>query len=141
MNVLLKEDEAKLVDKNEKIADRMQTHFSSPRCLASAHLLGSKQEAMLVVKVTAQNKDTTTLHNVNLLVDVRAGSGSSVYTRQLDVVQRVFGGGEFSNTWTIVLEPDSEDAARLLQAGPLSCTATPRVMSVGAGEMLYPRKD
>ena len=141
MDALLAEDEAKLVEKNEKISERMRAHFASPQCLASAHLMGSKREAMLVIKVTAHNKDTTTLHNVNLLIDVRAGSGSSVYSRQLDVVQRVFGGGEFSNTWTIVLDADSDDAARLLQAGPLSCTVTPKVMSVGAGEILYPRTD
>jgi len=141
MDALLAEDEAKLAEKNEKIMTRMRAHFHAPQCLASVHLMASKHEAMLVVKVTANNKDTTTLHNVNLLFDARASNGTSVYSRQLDVVQRVFGGGAFSNTWTIVLDADSEDAARLSQAGPLSCTVEPRVMSVGAGEILYPRTD
>jgi len=141
MDALLAEDAGKLTEKNEKITARMRAHFHEPQCLASAHLMASKHDAMLVVKVTANNKDTTTLHSVNLLFNARAGNGSSVYSRQLDVVQRVYGGGAFSNTWTIVLDADSEEAARLLQAGPLSCTVEPRVMSIGVGEILYPRKD
>jgi hypothetical protein len=140
-DAVLAADEAKLAEKNEKILSRMRAHFDSPQCLASVNLMGSKQEVMLVVKVTAKNTDTTTLHNVNLLCDVRAGNGTPVYSRQLNVVQRVYGGGAFSNTWTVVLEADSEEAARLLQAGPLSCTVDPKVMSVGMGEILYPRKD
>ena len=141
MDAVLAEDEAKLAKKNETILSRMRAHFNSPQCLVSAHLMGSRREAMLVIKVAARNTDTTTLHSVNLLCDVRAGNGSPVYSRQLDVVQRVYSGGAFSNTWTIVLDTDSEEATRLLQAGPLSCTVEPRVMSVGVGEILFPRKD
>jgi hypothetical protein len=141
MDAILAEDDAKLTEKNEKIQSKMRAHFASPQCLAAANLLGDRQDAMLVIKVTAKNTDTTTLHNVNLLCDVRAGDGTPVYSRQLNVVQRVYGGGEFSNTWTVTLDAGSEEAAKLLQAGPLSCTVEPKVMSVGAGEMLYPRQD
>jgi len=141
MDAILAEDEAKLAEKNEKILSKMRAHFDSPQCLAAVNLMGERQEAMLVVKVTAKNTDTTTLHNVNLLCDVRARDGTSVYARQLNVIQRVYGGGEFSNTWTVVLDAGGEEAAKLLRAGPLSCTVEPKVMSVGAGEVLYPRKD
>ena len=141
MDAILAEDEAKLAEKNEKILSRMRTHFASPQCLVSASLMGDGQDAMLVVKVTAKNTDTTTLHNVNLLCDVRTSDGTPVYSRQLNVIQRVYGGGEFSNTWTVMLDAGGEEAARLLQAGPLSCTVEPKVMSVGVGEVLYPRKD
>ena len=140
-DALLAEDKAKLAEKNEKIMARMHAHFHAPQCLASVNLMSSKQEAMLVVKVTANNTDKATLHNVNLLCDVRAGNGTPIYSRQLNVAQRVYGGGAFSNIWTVVLDADSEDAARLLQAGPLSCTVEPKVMNVGAGEVLYPRTD
>jgi hypothetical protein len=141
VDAILAEDEANLADKNDKIISRMRAHFDSSQCLASANLMGDRQEAMLVVKVTAKNTDATTLHNVNLLCDVRADNGTPVYSRQLNVVQRVYGGEEFANTWTIVLDADSEEAARLLRAGRLSCTVEPQVMSVGAGEILYQRKD
>jgi hypothetical protein len=141
MDAVLAEDEAKLAEKNEKIVSKMRLHFDSPQCLAAVNLMGSQQEAMLVVKVTAKNTDTATLHNVNLLLDVRASNGSLAYSRRLEVVQRVYGGGEFSNTWTVVLDANSEEAARLLRAGPLSCTVEPKVMSVGVGEILYLRKD
>ena len=141
MNAILAEDEAKLTKKNEQILTRMRTYFASPQCLVSASLMSDRQEAMLVVKVMAKNTDTATLHNVNLLCDVRASDGTPVYSRQLNVIQRVYGGGEFSNTWTVMLDAGSEEAARLLQAGPLSCTVEPKVMSVGVGEVLYPRKD
>jgi hypothetical protein len=141
MDVILAADEAKLAEKNEKITAKMRAHFDSPKCIASMNRMGGKHEAMLVVKVTAVNKEPATLHNVNLLCEVRASNGTPVYSRQLSVVQRVFGGDAFSNTWTIALDADSEEAARLLQAGPLSCSVEPKVMSVGVGEVLYPRKD
>ncbi|MDR0239256.1 MAG: DUF2939 domain-containing protein [Deltaproteobacteria bacterium] len=141
MDAILAEDNARLAEKNEKIQSKMRAHFASPQCLAAANLMGDQQDAMLVIKVTAKNADTTTLHNVNLLCDVRAGDGTLVYSRQLNVVQRVYGGGAFSNIWTVTLDAGSEEAAKLLQAGPLSCTVEPKVMSVGAGEILYPRQD
>ena len=141
MDAILVEDKAKLAEKNEKITSKMHAHFASPQCLVSASLMGDKRAAMLIVKVTAHNTDTTTLHSVDLLCDVRASNGASVYSRQLNVVQRVYGGGDFSNTWTVVLEADSEEATRLLQASPLSCTVEPKVMSIGVGEILYLRKD
>ncbi|MDR2695885.1 MAG: DUF2939 domain-containing protein [Deltaproteobacteria bacterium] len=141
VEALLAEDEARLAEKNEKIMTRMRAHFHAPQCLASVSLMGGKQEAMLVVKVTASNTDEATLHNVNLVCDVRAGNGTPLYSRQLNVVQRVYGGGAFSNTWTVALDADSEDATRLLQAGPLSCTVEPKVMNVGLGEVLYRRTD
>ena len=135
------EDETKLAAKNEKIMSKMHAHFNAPQCRASVGLMSSRQEAMLVVKVMANNTGETTLHSVNLWCDVRAGNGTSVYGRQLDVVQRVDKGGAFANTWTVMLDADSAEAARLLQAGPLSCSVDPRVMSVGLGEILYPRTD
>ena len=141
MDAILAEDEAKLAEKNEKIMARIRAHFDSPQCVAVANLMGSKREVMLVVKVTANNRDTTTLHDVNLLCTVRADNGTPVYSRQLNVVQRVNGGEAFSNIWTVVFDADNEEAARLLQAGPLSCSVEPKVMSVGVGEILYPRKD
>jgi hypothetical protein len=134
-------NEAAQAKKKKKILARMRKHFNEPQCLAAINVLGNKHEAMLVVKVTAHNLDTTTLHHVNLMCDVRAGNGTQVYSRQLNVVQRVYGGGPFANTWTIVLDADSEDAVRLLRAGPLSCTVEPKVLSVGVGEVLYPRKN
>ena len=141
MAALLAADEVTLAEKNEKIMSRMRAHFHEPQCLASAQQMGSKHEVMLVIKVTANNKETTTLHSVNLLCELRASNGAPVYSRQVEAVQRVFGGGAFSNTWTMVLDADSGDAVKLLQAGPLSCTVEPKVMSVGVGEILYPRKD
>jgi len=141
MDAILVEDEAKLAETNKQIRSRMRAHFDSPQCLASVNLVGNRQEAMLIVKVTAKNTDSTTLHNVNLACDVHASNGTPVYSRHLNVVQRVYGGGAFSNIWTIILEADSEEAARLLQAGPLSCTVEPKAMSVGMGEVLYPRTD
>jgi hypothetical protein len=141
MDALLAEDEAKLAATNEKIMEKMRAHFSAPQCLSAVNLMASEHEAMLVVKVTARNTDKTTMHSVNLLCNVYASNGTPVFSRQVEVAQRVFSGGDFSNTWTIVLDTDSEDAARLLQAGPLSCTVEPRVMSVGVGEILYLRKD
>jgi hypothetical protein len=134
-------DEAKLAEQNEKIMARMRAHFNSPQCTAAVNMVSDKQEAMLVVKVTADNTDTTTLHHVNLQCDVRVSSGALIFSRQLNVVQRVYSGGAFSNVWTVLLEAKSEEAVRLLQAGPLSCTVEPRVMSVGMGEILYPRKE
>ena len=140
MDAIRAGDDAAWTAENEKILARMHAHFNAPTCLAAVNLMAGKREAILVVKVTADNTDTTTLHHVNLLCDVRAGNGSSVYSRQLNTVQRVSGGGSFANTWTVVLEAGSEDAARLLRAGPLSCTVEPKVMSVGVGEVLYPHK-
>jgi hypothetical protein len=134
-------DEAAWTAENEKILARMRAHFHAPQCLAAVNLLGNKREAILVVKVTADNTDTTTLHHVNLLCDIRAGNGTRVYSRHLNVVQRVYGGGSFANTWTVVLDAAGEDAVRLLRAGPLSCTVEPRVLSIGVGEVLYPRKN
>ena len=141
MDAIQAGDEAKLAEKNEKIMAKMRAHFHAPQCVASVALMSSQQEAMLIVKVTANNTEATALHSVNLWCDVRAGNATPVYGRQLNVVQRVDRGGAFANTWTVLLEADSEDAVRLLQAGPLSCTVEPRVMSVGLGEMLYPRTD
>ena len=135
------EDEAKLAEKNEKILAKMHAHFDSPQCMAAANMMGDRREAMLVIKVTAKNTDAATLHSVNLLCDVHASDGTSVFSRRLEAVRRVYGGGEFSNTWTVGLDADSEETARLLQAGPLSCTVEPKVMSVGVGEILYQRKD
>ena len=135
------DDEAKLAEKNAIIMEKMRAHFHAPQCLASVTLMGGRQEAMLVVKVTANNTGATTLHSVNLWCDVRAGNGTSVFGRQLDVVQRVEKGGSFGNTWTVLLDAAGEEAARLLQAGPLSCTVDPRVVSIGLGEVLFPRTD
>jgi len=132
-------DEAKRTGENDTIIARMRAHFHEPKCLAAVNMLSNKHEAMLVVKVTADNTESTTLHHVNLLCDVRAGNGRLLYSRQLNVVQRVVGGGSFSNTWTVVLDAKSEDAVRLLQAGPLSCTVEPKTLSVGVGEVLYQR--
>jgi hypothetical protein len=139
-DALRAEDIAGREGENEKTLARMRAHFHEPQCMAAVHLMSNKHEAMLVVKVTASNTDTTTLHHVNLTCDVRAGNGTQVYSRQLNVVQRVQSGGAFANTWTVVLDADSEDAVRLLRAGPLSCTVEPTVLSVGVGEILYQRK-
>ena len=141
MDAIQADDEAKLAEKNEKIMAKMRAHFNAPQCLASVDLMDSRQEALLVIKVTANNTDATTMHSVNLWCDVHADNGARVYARQLNVVQRVDKGGDFANTWTVVLDADSEEAVRLLQAGRLSCTVEPRVMSVGLGEVLYPRTD
>jgi hypothetical protein len=141
MDVIRTEDEAKLAEKNAQTIAKMRTYFDSPQCLAAMNPVSDRLEVMLVIKVTAQNTSATTLHNVNILCDVRAGDGTQAYERQLNVVQRVDGGGSFSNTWTVLLDSNGPEAAKLLQAGPLSCTVEPKVMSVGAGEMLYLRTD
>ena len=140
-DALMAEDEAKLAEKNEQIRSKMRGHFASPQCLAAASLSGDRQEVMLVVKVAAKNTEATTLHNVNLLCDVRASDGRQVYSRQLHVVRRVYAGEAFLNTWTVLLDVDGEDAAGLLRAGPLSCFVEPTAMSIGVGEVLYLRKD
>jgi len=134
-------DIAVRTDENEKIRARMHAHFYEPQCLASVNLLSGKRDAVLVVKVTASNTDTTPMLHVNLLCEVRAGNGKPVLlSRQLNVARRVNGGGSFANTWTVVLDANSEEAVRLLQAGPLSCTVEPKSLGVGGGEILYPRK-
>jgi hypothetical protein len=134
-------DESERAEDNERIMNRMRAFFHAPQCQASVSLLDGKNEAVLVVKVTANNAETETLHHVNLLCDVGAAGGKPVFSRQLNVVQRVSSGAAFSNTWTVVLDAQSEEAVGLLRAGPLSCTVDPKVLSVGMGEILYPRKN
>ncbi len=140
-DALKAEDEAALAEKNEKIFEEMRPYFEAPACAVSVGVLSDKVEALMLIKATAKNSGAETLQNVNMLCSVTDAAGNTLFERQLNAVRRVFPGRMFENSWTVSLDAAAPATQALLNAGPLSCTVRPLVMTLGNGKLLYPRNE
>ena len=135
------EDEARLAEKNEKIKEQMLEHLSTLTCTVSAALLGNKSEGLMVIHVQGANPGELTVNNATFGCRVSSQSDSPLlYTQQLAMSQQIAGGGKFSESWALELDPAKPEHNKILQAGPLSCTVELLMLSLSNGKILYPHK-
>ena len=129
--------DAEFKKKNDEQQKRMNAQFHVTTCHAAAYTLSDKNTSILGLRIAGENKGPHTIHNMNLLATIE-GHNLTVQ-KKVNVGVRIQPGQTMEDNYIMQLGIDSPEEIALMQSASLTCTAQPRAMALGNGEVLHIR--
>ncbi|MCR5814326.1 MAG: translation initiation factor IF-2 [Desulfovibrio sp.] len=123
--------------KSQKVIQEMHKTMEIQSCACQAGLISDKRTLLIVVHLLARNKTGLTVKNVNATTQITNAKGELLLERQLNAVDPTGPSEDFSHRWTIELDGTSDEGKRILAAGPLSCSATWRTLSLSNARVFH----
>ena len=126
-----------LIRKSKKVVQEMHKTMEIQSCSCQAGLISDKRTLLIVVHLLARNKTGLTVKNVNATTQISNSKGELLLERQLNAVDPTGPSEDFSHRWTIELDGTSDEGKRILAAGPLTCSATWRTLTLSNSRVYH----
>ncbi|MBQ7618035.1 MAG: hypothetical protein IJS50_04095 [Desulfovibrio sp.] len=123
--------------KMDKIVKTMHETLEIQSCTAEAGLISDHKTLLVVVQILARNKTGLTIKNVNATTPIFGQKGQLLLSRQLSSTEATPPSSDFSHTWTIELDGNSELGRKVLASGPLTCKPTWRTMTMSNARVYH----
>ncbi len=126
---------------NFEIQKRMTAQFEVNKCTAFVHTT-TDNTSTLFVRINGYNKGPYIIRNMTFATDVTAKTEHDeiTFTRDLNMAARILPGVDLEDSYSITLDPSNEQDAKILAAESFTCTAKPRLMTLGNGQLLFTKK-